>query len=76
MVRRGPKVAAITIPLVKSDETYQYLVKCARIRDITMSALCKRIVDHIAADQLVNSVLDDTDNLLEKRPGEHKYRDI
>ena len=50
----------------------EYLSACARIRDITVSALMRRLVDTICRDQLVLSILDD-DSMQTKQKFEHRW---
>lgn len=65
-----------TIPFDRTSEQFKYMQVCARNRDISITALFKRIIDDVAKEQLVAGVLDDEDDLLTKRRGEHPYRDI
>jgi hypothetical protein len=57
-----------------SDEELAYIDSCARIRDITVSALINRIVRTTARDQLVAGLLDDADEMRKRARGEHRYR--
>lgn len=60
--------------LLEIDEArFAYFESCARIRDITTTRLLGRLVEVIAADQLVLSVLDDGDRY-RRRKGEHHFR--
>jgi hypothetical protein len=52
----------------------QYLRSCARIRNISMQALIIRLLETIAEDQLVGSILDD-DAAQVLRKGERRYRE-
>lgn len=49
----------INVYLATESEPGQYLVKCARIRNVTVSHLVNRLVLRTASDQLVQAVLDD-----------------
>lgn len=66
----------IQVWLNKETDNWQYLVECARIRDITVTALIQRIVDDAASSKLIVSILDDERHLLDKRRGEHKFREL
>lgn len=44
------------------------------MRDISKTALMKRLLDVIGRDQLVLSILDDDSKPAPKRKGEHGYR--
>ena len=56
------------------SSTGQYLVACARIRDITVRSLTRRLVDVIAEDRLVLAILDDDEHVQKRRQGEHRYK--
>jgi hypothetical protein len=56
-----------------TPEQSAYFSACARARNVSVSALMKRIVDAITKDDLVLSILDDN-NCEAKRPGERSYR--
>lgn len=56
------------------DEHEPYFDSCARLRDISKTALLARLIDVIGRDQLVLSILDDDSKPLSKRKGEHRYR--
>lgn len=61
---------------VKFDETKrsgQYFLACARIRNISATALGKRLILKIIRDQLIAQVLEDESNLRARKPGEHVY---
>ena len=51
-----------------TDRDWEYLRKCARIRRISMSRLCSRLLRDIARDFLVRAVLDDDSRPTEGRP--------
>jgi hypothetical protein len=53
----------------------EYLKTCARIRNISIQALMRRLVDAITEDHLVQSILDDADDMASRRKGEHRYRE-
>ena len=53
----------------------RYLVSCARIRDVTVTHLVKKVIDLVVQDQLVEAVLDDNG----RRAGDkyvHRFREI
>lgn len=56
-----------------NTEHGQYIIACARIRNMTVTHLVRELVDVIARDQLVLAVLDD-DSKPERRRSEHKFR--
>jgi hypothetical protein len=56
-----------------SEVDTEYFEACARIRNITATSLLRRIINAIARDQMVASVLDD-DDLKARLKGEHRYR--
>jgi hypothetical protein len=58
----------------ENTEAGRYLTACARIRDITVRSLTRRLVDAIADDQLVSAVLDDGDTIQKRKQGEHKFK--
>lgn len=60
------------ITIDEETEFGRYYLACARIRDISMSALVKRLIEAIAEDQLVTAILDD-DSSKQRRRGEHRY---
>jgi hypothetical protein len=51
----------------------EYFEACARIRDITVTRLFERLVEIIADDCLVQSILDD-DSTPCREKGKHRYR--
>ncbi len=58
-----------------SDVTANYLDKCARIRNISRTCLINRLLDVVAEDQLIGSIFDDADTILQRRPGERYFKD-
>ncbi len=57
-----------------SDETADYLDKCARIRNISRTCLINRLLNVVAEDQLIGSIFDDADTLKERRKGERYFK--
>lgn len=57
-----------------APELDAYFDACARMRDISKTALMNRLVDVIGRDQLVLSILDDDSKPSPKQKGEHGYR--
>ena len=57
-----------------SDATANYLDKCARIRNISRTCLINRLLDVVAEDQMVGGILDDSDTILQRRPGERYFK--
>ena len=51
------------------DEDRAYLDSCSRIRDISLSALLRRIITTITTDQMVGAILDDSDQPRQVRKG-------
>jgi len=66
-------MAELRVFLTEDAPDTEYLRACARIRNISLSALVRRLVDTIADDQMVASVLDD-DGGRRRYKGEHPYR--
>lgn len=66
----------IQVWLKKESSNWRYLVECARARDISVTALVQRIVDDALDSKLIDSILGDEKHLLERRPGEHRFREI
>ncbi len=56
-----------------TPEQLAYLVKCARIRNISVNGLVRRLMDVIARDELVMSILDDAGQCVDRRKGEHRF---
>jgi hypothetical protein len=52
----------------------RYLLACARIRNISVRSLLRRLISDVAEDQLIPSILDDADDMKARRKGEHQYR--
>lgn len=57
-----------------ADEYEEYFDTCARIRNISKTALLGRLIDVIGRDQLVLSVLDDDSKSDDRPKGAHGYR--
>lgn len=58
-----------------TTDDWQYMIACARIRDLTLPSLIKRLVTVIARDQLVLAVLDDDgEQRLNRERYEHRFR--
>lgn len=55
---------------VESD----YIVACARIRDVTVTTLVRRLVQAIEEDQLVLAVLDDAEDYQRRERYQHSFR--
>ena len=62
----------VTIPL--EGEALQYFEACARIRNVALSVLFRRLSASIAADYMVEGVLDDADQLRALEKSDHRYR--
>ena len=60
---------------IESEEG-QYLVRCARIRDVTVTHLLRRVVNAVARDQLVAAVLDDNDSKKRHERHTRKFREL
>lgn len=62
--------------LIKSlpDEYEAYFDACARMRDISVTALMTKLLDVIGRDQLVLSILDDDSKPAPKKKHEQGYR--
>lgn len=52
----------------------EYLETCARIRNVTLSTLLRRLVDAIDRDQLVLAVLDDEERYRRHERHQHCFR--
>jgi hypothetical protein len=59
---------------IESEEG-QYLVKCARIRDVTVTHLIKSVLATVARDQLVAAVLDDDGTRQSERRYRHHFKE-
>lgn len=59
----------VTLVITRSGR--DYLQQCARIRCISVTRLVTRLLDAIARDQLVLSVLDDDSKPSPRAEGEH-----
>ena len=53
----------------------RYLVSCARIRDVTVSHLVKKVIEVTTRDQLIEAVLDD-DSRRDTGPYVHRFKEI
>jgi hypothetical protein len=62
----------IRFPFDESSDEGRYLIACARIRNCSMTSLGKRLLEAIAKDQMVLSILDD-DSKPVRRKREHKF---
>lgn len=56
-----------------NQEHLDYFESCARIRDISVTALLNRVLKTVADDQLVLAILDD-ESARNKQPGEYRFR--
>lgn len=56
------------------EEDVAYFDTCARLRDICLRSLYRRLYKTIAQDQLVGAILDDGDGMRRREKGEHRYR--
>lgn len=65
----------VQLDIDPDTEAGQYFFRCARIRNITPSSLLKRLVDTMTDEQMIPAVLDDQDDMLVRRKGEHRYRE-
>lgn len=63
----------IYIDIDEHSEPGRYILTCARIRDISVKSLMRRMFVAISQDQLVASVLDDADCMKSRNKGEHRY---
>lgn len=64
----------VMIGFAENSEEGRYLRECARQRDISVTALVRRMIAVIAKDKLAESVLDDKPEEVEPKPGEYRYR--
>jgi len=60
---------------VESEEA-QYLISCARIRNLAVSSLVHKLMRVILQDQIVSAVLDDNGQPEPRKQGERKFREI
>jgi hypothetical protein len=51
-----------------------YLLACARIREVHVAVLARRIIDVAMRDQLIPAILDDSDKLVTRKRGDHKFK--
>jgi hypothetical protein len=68
----GRRRVTFNIDLTAEEEAY--LHACARIRDVAIKPLARRVLLSVLRDQLIASVLDDETNLRKRAQGEHRYR--
>jgi hypothetical protein len=61
-------------PFDQDSDEDRYIATCAKIRNISLHALVKRLLKVIAKDQMVAAILDDTNHLQEREPGEKRFR--
>ncbi len=61
------------LELALTPEQLAYLVKCARIRDVSVNGLVRRLMDVISRDELVMSILDDGGAKMKLGKGEHRF---
>jgi hypothetical protein len=73
MVEVAALAMRLSVEFDEADYALEYLRRCARIRDISVSSLIHRLMETIAEDELVLSILDDADCIKERRKGEHHY---
>lgn len=57
-----------------SDEEWEYFKVCARIRDVSISSLFKRLFTVISDDKLIESILDD-DGKRKRYKSEPKFKE-
>lgn len=62
----------LQITLDKSD--LEYFDACARIRNVALRSLLRRLMKVIARDVMVGGILDDEDELRRRAKGEHRYK--
>lgn len=63
----------LILDIDESSEAGRYFIACARIRDISVRGLQRRLFEALTQDQLIASVLDDGDNLRDRRKREHRF---
>jgi hypothetical protein len=61
-------------PFDHGSEEDNYLTQCAKLRNISVHSLLKRLVRTIARDQMVGAILDDAEHLQDRKPGEKRFR--
>jgi hypothetical protein len=64
----------INVGLELTDEELNYLDSCRRIRKVTRARLMKRVIEAALRDMLIESVLDDSADLLGLAKGEKRHR--
>lgn len=65
----------VYIYFANANVDVEYINRCARIRGVSVTSLLSRLLAVIAKDQLVGGILDDFDNMKQRRPGEHKFKE-
>lgn len=65
----------VVVTIDDASEAGRYFAACARIRDISATQLVRRMVDVIASDQLVLSILDDGSKPQPKQKHQHGFRE-
>jgi len=63
------------IDLEDDSDEYRYMMACARIRGIRMQPFLRRLVQTIAKEQLVLSILDD-ESSRKPRKGEWRHPEV
>jgi hypothetical protein len=66
----------VDLRVATDSEEGQYLVRCARIRDVTVTHLVKTVLNTVARDQLVAAVLDDNGARARERRNVHHFREL
>lgn len=66
----------INVSLATESEQGQYLVRCARIRNVAVSRLVDQLVRRIVDDQLVAAVLDDEGRPAPREKFAKRFREI
>lgn len=64
-----------SFPIDLDSDAGRYFTSCARIRNICMRSLMKRVIDVIAHDQLMTAILDDDGRTMVLHKGEHRFRE-
>lgn len=57
---------------IDGDEE-RYLQACARIRNVSVRTLIRRLLEEITKSQMVEAILDDNGETMKRRKGEHAY---
>ena len=58
-----------------SDEDRTYMIRCASLRQTSLTALYSKLIETIAHDQLVLAVLDDNSQPFKGQERRYQYRD-